>query len=144
MSQIIFFVATLIAVGIAVSAISVALKGLSFAMNQKTELSAAQVSTVIKIVDGDANADKNLLWFYVENLGSTTLDVNKFDIFVNGRYVGACNTTDVNCSDESGDFLLTPNELMEVNVRMPITSSSYRIRAVTQYGTYADYEVVVG
>jgi len=46
MSHIIFFVATLIALAIAVSAVSVALKGLSYAMTKKTEVSSNQIATV--------------------------------------------------------------------------------------------------
>jgi len=144
MSHIIFFVATLIALSIAVSAISVSLRGLSYAMAQKTETSAQQIATIVKVVEGDGNLDQNLLWVYVKNLGETTIDVNSVDIFVNGRYVGACNGVDVSCADEVLDYLLTPGELMEVNIRYPLAPGAYRIRVSTQYGVYTDYEVVVG
>ena len=144
MSHIIFFIATLIAVALAVAAISVALKGLSYAMTTKTKISANQISTYIKIVDGDANQDTNTLWVYVKNLGETTLDVNKMDVFVNGEYIASCNEGNVLCKDESGDYDLSPDELMEVNITTPLSPGSYRVRVVTEYGVYADYEVVVG
>lgn len=144
MSHIIFFIATLIAVALAVAAISVALKGLSYAMSTKTKISANQISTYIKIVDGGADQNTNLLWVYVKNLGETTLDVNKTDVFVNGEYIASCNEGNVSCRDEGGDYQLVPNELMEVNVATPLSSGSYRVRVVTEYGVYADYEVVVG
>ncbi len=145
MSHIIFFIATLIAVAIAVSAISVALKGLSYSMAKKTQVSANQVSTVIKIVEGDANIDQNLLWVYVQNLGETSLDVNSTDVFVNGKFVGSCNSTDVTCVDTSGNYVLSPDEIMEVDINYPsLVAGSYRVRVVTQYGVYADYTVVVG
>ena len=145
MSHIIFFIATLIAVAIAVSAISVALKGLSYSMAKKTEISANQVSTVIKIVEGYANTEQNLIWVYVQNLGETSLDVNATDVFVNGKFVGSCNSTNVTCTDTSRNYILSPSEIMEVDINYPsLSPGSYRVRVVTQYGVYADYTVVVG
>ncbi len=144
MSHIIFFIATIIALGIAVSAISVALKSLSYAMSEKTQVSAAQVATVLKIVDGGADTNTNLLWVYVKNIGETTLDVNSIDVFVEGRYVSSCNSGSVSCIDTGGDYSFTPGELLEVNVSMPVSPGSYKVRVVSEYGSYADYEVVVG
>jgi archaellum component FlaG (FlaF/FlaG flagellin family) len=144
MSHIIFFIATLIAVAIAVAAISVALKGLSYAMTTKTQLSTNQISTYIKIVDGGADQNTNHLWVYVKNLGETTLDVNKMDIFVNNKYISSCNEDNVICTDESGDYKLSPDELLDVNITTPLSSGSYDVKVVTQYGVYAAYEVVVG
>ena len=145
MSHIIFFIATLIALSIAVSAISVALKGLSYAMSQKTQASAQQVATIIKIVDGGYDTGNNLIWVYVKNIGETTLDVNKITVFVNGSYRGTCNDGTVTCVDEgSTDYKVIPGELVEINIPYPLSTGSYRIRVVTQYGVYSDYEVVVG
>lgn len=145
MSHIIFFIATLIALSIAVSAISVAIKGLSYAMNQRTEASAQQVATLVKIVDGGYDVNNNLVWVYLKNLGETTLDVNKLTVFVNGIYQGTCNDGKISCIDEdSTDYLATPGEIVEINIPYQVEPGSYRIRVVTEYGVYADYEVVVG
>ena len=141
-SNLIFFIGAILAVSIAVTSITVMLRNVQYAMEQRTLQTVEKTHTIIEIVEG--SADGTHLWVYLKNLGKTTLNVNGFDVFINGRLEGACNSGDVVCTDESADHALTPGEILEINVAYPATSGSYTVKVVAGNGTVADpYTVVV-
>ncbi len=142
MSHLVFFIATLIALAISVSVITTALKGVTYAINERMSAAAQQASTIIKIVEGYPADTNDYIITYVKNLGSVPLDVNGFDVFVNGSYVGGCDT--ISCVDETNNGILSPNELMEVNIPYTLSIGTYRIRVVAENGVYSDFEVIVG
>jgi len=141
-SNLIFFIGAILAVSVAVTSITVMLRNVQYAMEQRTLQTIEKAQTIVEIVEG--SADGSYLWVYLKNLGKTTLDVNGFDVFINGGHVGGCNSGDVVCEDESGDYVFTPGEILEINVAYPTTSGSYTVKAVAGNGAETDpYTVVV-
>gem|GEM_PF-2680737 len=141
-SNLIFFIGALIAVALAVSAITVMLQNVQTAMEQKAAQTVNKTETIIDIVDG--GADGNYLWVYVKNTGRTNLDVNSMDLFIDGKYVGSCNDGTVVCTDTSGDYVLGPTELLDVNTPWPYASGSWSVKVVAGNGVATDpYTVVV-
>ncbi len=144
-SNIIFFVGVILATALAVTALSLSVKGIQHAMGERANIEAQRTYTLITIVEGSGDASSGNLWVYVENIGRTSLDVNGFDIFVNSVLVGPCNEGNVVCTDESGDYVLDPGELMEVNIAGVVTSSgTYTVKVLTENSVSDSYEVVVG
>jgi len=141
MSTLILFIGAILAVSLAVSAMGMMLKQLQNAMQQKTDVETLKTLTILEFVDG--GADGNYMWFYVKNVGKTNLDVNKFDVFVDSVLVGGCNNGSVVCMDESGDYTLIPDEVLEINFPYSGSSGAHTVKAVTQYGTFVEGKVVV-
>ncbi len=141
MSTLILFIGAILAVSLAVSAMGIMLKQLQNAMQQKTDVETLKTLTILEFVDG--GADGNYMWFYVKNVGKTNLDVNKFDVFVDSVLVGGCNSGSVVCTDESGDYTLIPDEVLEINFPYSGSSGAHTVKAVAQYGTSVEGEVVV-
>ncbi len=140
-SSLIFFIGALIAVSVAVSALAVMLRNVQTAMEHNAAQTAEKLQTIVDIVDG--GADGNYLWVYVKNIGRTVLDVNGFDVFIDGKFVGGCNSASVSCTDESGDLVLTPGEILDVNVVWPYSSGTWSVRVVTGNGVKTDPYTVV-
>ncbi|NPA76345.1 MAG: hypothetical protein GXN93_01145 [Candidatus Diapherotrites archaeon] len=141
MSTLILFIGAVLAVSLAVSAMTVMLKEIHNAMNQKTEVQTLKTLTVLEFITG--SGDGNYMWFYIKNIGKTNLDVNQFDVFVDTKMVGVCNEGNVICIDQNGDYTLVPGEVLEINFPYPATSGAYTVKAVSQYGTSVEGQVVV-
>jgi len=143
MSNIIFFIGAIVAASLALTAMGYVLKQLQASMEVKASAQVMQTQTILTVAD--TGYDVNDIWVYVKNIGKTNLDVNSFDVFVNGAFFGTCNSARVRCTDETGNYVLTPGEIMDVNISYPnVPAGSYRVRVVSQYGAYAEGEVVVG
>lgn len=141
-SNLIFFIGAILAVSAAVTAITVMLRDVQYAMEQRTLQTIEKTQTILEIVEG--SADGTYLWVYVKNTGKTTLDVNALDVFINGQFVGGCNSGNVRCIDESADYVLVPGEIVDVNVDYSTTSGSYSVKVVANNGAATDpYTVVV-
>jgi len=141
MSTLILFIGALLAVSIAVSAMGLMLKQMQAAMSEKTQAEALKTVTILEFVDG--GADGNYIWFYVKNVGKTNLDVNLMDVFLDSVLVGPCNAGSVTCIDEDGDYVLTPDEILEVNFPYAGAAGAHTVRLVSQYGSSVEGEVVV-
>lgn len=147
-SNLIFFIGALVAVSVAVTAITMMIQNVQTAMEQKTAITVEKTQTMIDIVDG--GADGNYLWVYVKNTGRTKLDVNDMDVYIDGRYRGSCNggsvfcnvCGDANCSN-IGDYVLDPGETMEVNTPWPAASGSWEVKVVAGNGAATDPYTVV-
>jgi len=141
-SNLIFFIGAVLAVSVAVTSITVMLRDVQYAMEQRALHAAEKAQTILEIVEG--SADGSYLWVYLKNLGKTTLDVDSFTVFINGRMVGHCNSEKLFCTDESRDYVLTPGEILEVNVAYPTQPGSYTVKIVAGNGSTTDpYTVVV-
>lgn len=142
MSTLILFIGAILAVSLAVSAMGLMLKQMQNAMEAKTRIEALKAVTVLEFITG--SADGNYMWFYIKNVGKTNLDVNKFDVIVDGEMIeGGCNGGVVVCIDEDNDYTLVPDEVLEINFPYSGSSGAHTVRAVSQYGSAAEGEVVV-
>jgi len=142
MSTLILFIGAILAVSLAVSAMGMMLKQLQNAVQQKTDVETLKTLTILEFVDG--GADGNYMWFYVKNVGKTNLDVNKFDVIVDGEMIkGGCNGGTIVCIDEDNDYTLVPDEVLEINFPYSGSSGAHTVKAVTQYGRSVEGEVVV-
>ena len=140
-STLILFIGAILAVSLAVSVMGMMLKQMQNAMEAKTEAEALKTVSIVEFITG--SADGSNLWFYVKNVGKTNLDVNQFDVFVDAVLVGGCNSGSVVCTDESGDYVLIPGEVLEVNFPYSGSSGAHTVKVVTQYGSSAEGEVVI-
>ena len=144
MSNVIFFIGVILATALAVTALSLSVKGVQHAMGERASTEARRTYTLIAVVEGSGDGSGNV-WVYVKNIGRTSLDVNGFDVFVNGVLVGPCNGENVSCLDETGDYVLSPEEIMEVNITgVSGSPGTYTVKVLTENGVSDSYEVVVG
>ena len=141
MSTLILFIGAILAVSLAVSAMGMMLKQMQNAMQAKTEAETLKTVSIVEFIDGAA--DGNYLWFYVKNVGKTNLDVNQFDVLLDSVLIGGCNSGSVVCTDESGDYVLIPDEILEVNFPYSASSGAHTVKVVTEYGSSAEGEVVI-
>ncbi len=141
MSTLILFIGAILAVSLAVSAMGMMLKQMQNAMQAKTEAETLKTVSIVEFIDGAA--DGNYLWFYVKNVGKTNLDVNQFDVLLDSVLIGGCNAGSVVCTDESGDYVLIPGEILEVNFPCSASSGAHIVKVVTEYGSSAEGEVVI-
>ncbi len=143
MSSIIFFIGAILATSLAVAAIGFMLKEVQGALQARTNTQVLQTQTILSVAD--TGYDTNHIWVYLRNIGKTDLNVDRMDVFVNGSWWGSCNSAKVTCTDETNNGILSPNEVLDVNILYPnVPAGSYRVRVDTEYGSYVDATVVVG
>lgn len=141
-SNIIFFIGVLLATALAVTVLSLSVKEIQHALGERASMEARRTYTLITVVEG--SGDGGSVWVYVKNIGKTDLDVNRFDVFVNGVLAGPCNDGNVSCRDETGDYVLRPGEIMEVNIAgIADAPGTYAVKVITGNGVSDSYEVVV-
>ena len=140
-STLILFIGAVLAVSLAVSAMGYMLKQYQNAMEQQAHAATMKTVSILSFITG--SGDSNTLWFYVKNVGKTNLDVNKMNVYVDNVLVGPCNSADVICTDESGDYVLTPGEVLDVNVQKAYSKGSHDVKVDTEYGSYVSGTVVV-
>ncbi len=141
MSTLILFIGAVLAVSLAVSAMGYLLKEMQNAMSQKTSVSVQQTLTILEFVTGAS--DGNYLWFYVKNVGKTNVDVNGCHVFIDGVLVGQCNEGNLVCTDENGDYVLVPDEVLDVNFPYSGPSGAHEVVLSTPNGVEVSGTVVV-
>ncbi len=137
MSHLIFFVAVVLATALAASALTSYVKSVQASSDVRTSMEIERIQSSLTFVDG--SGDVNYLWFYVRNSGKTSMVLEEFDVFVEGRYVTSCPTGCREIGD--GDGVLEPGEILEVNVLYP-GSGSFRVKVTGKYGVSAEGVVV--
>ncbi len=112
-----------------------------YSARQKAILEEQKMKTALSIVEGGGTT--SAIWVYVRNTGQAEIDVNGLAFFVDGRFVGTCET--LSCVELGiTDGYLTPSELLEINAPGSYALGAHKVRVVTSNGVYDETTVVVG
>jgi archaellum component FlaG (FlaF/FlaG flagellin family) len=144
-ANIVLFISVLLLATAMVGVFKGSIESTSDSLNTKTDYLSKKISTNLEVNSVVFDNSTNTTTAIVLNSGSTILDIDNVDVFIDGFFIprNASNRTiRVLPSTEVRDSgLWNPSELIEVKIFKYLDNSSHTFAITTQYGNKAEERI---